>query len=252
MTEKKVQTKNKFGETLIGIETRPDTNLEKYPTIILVHGFGVSKEQKGMFDELAKQYAIAGFLTYRFDFSGVGESEGDFTETSLTKQSQDLESILEYVKNQMIVDISRIAIHAQSFGTCVVISLRPMVKTIILMGAIAHPKNMLSQYFASEYNPDGVSKFTRSDGTFTIVKPHFWKNLDEFNLPELMKKIDSPKLFIHAELDETIPRSEMETLYNMSQGIKEKVIISGANHKMMPGVEKMHIIAVDWLTTYLV
>src|SRR3990167_7129130 len=112
---KKVQTENNAGETLVGLENKPEEDRNKYPTVILVHGFGATKEEDGMFDDIAENLADNGILVYRFDFSGRGESEGDYANTSLTKQRDDLKSILDFVKSQPKVDSSRIGILGQSF-----------------------------------------------------------------------------------------------------------------------------------------
>ncbi|MCM8788838.1 MAG: alpha/beta hydrolase [Candidatus Omnitrophica bacterium] len=49
----------------------------KYHAVILVHGFGGTKEESGMFDDIAKKASEIDCLVYRFDFSGCGESEGE-------------------------------------------------------------------------------------------------------------------------------------------------------------------------------
>ena len=85
MKETKISISNGFNEKLAGIETSPSIDREIYSTVILVHGFGVTKEESGMFDNIAKNLSEAGFLAYRFDFSGCGESEGNYTETSLSR-----------------------------------------------------------------------------------------------------------------------------------------------------------------------
>ncbi len=85
MRETKVSILNEYNEKLVGIETVPSINKEKYPTVILAHGFGVTKEEYGMFDNFAKNLSEAGILVFRFDFSGCGESDGDYSETSLSK-----------------------------------------------------------------------------------------------------------------------------------------------------------------------
>lgn len=48
MKEIKVSTLNENNEKLVGIETTPDIEKDKYPTVLLVHGFGVTKEEGGM------------------------------------------------------------------------------------------------------------------------------------------------------------------------------------------------------------
>jgi len=254
MKENKVEVLNKFGEKLIGLETTPSVQKDKYPAIILVHGFGVEKEEGGMFDRLAE--VLSGkeleALVYRFDFSGCGESEGDYSETSLSKLKSDLFDILNFVKSQSKVDISRIGILGQSFGTSTLVSLEPDVKCIIMMGSIAHPNKLFENKLKWEkLDMDGISIKKKSSGKLIKIGPQFWKDFDNYNLLESIRKIDCPILFIHGSKDEKIPLSEMEEYYQNANGIKEKIILEEANHSLKPCREDMHKIVVDWFKKYL-
>lgn len=253
MKETKVSILNEFNEKLVGIETAPSIEKEKYPTVVLVHGFGVTKEELGMFDELAEKLAKAEFLVYRFDFSGRGESGGDYSDTSLSKQKSDLSKILMFVKSQSKVDALRIGILAQSFGTSVTVALMPKVNTIILMGSMAHPKKICGTLPKWEkLDQNGFSKKIKSTGEVIIIGPQFWKDFDGYDLLEFVKKIDCPILFIHGSKDNRVPLSEMEEYFKNANEPKEKKIIEGADHGLMPHREKMYKIAVDWFKKYLV
>ena len=59
---------------LCGILTRPTKNTDK--CIVLCHGITVDKDEGGIFTELARKLAEAGFTVFRFDFRGHEESEG--------------------------------------------------------------------------------------------------------------------------------------------------------------------------------
>lgn len=252
MNETKVSILNENNEKLVGIETAPSIEKEKYPTVILAHGFGVTKEESGMFDNIAQNLSEAGILVFRFDFSGCGESEGDYSETSLSKLKSDLSKILEFVKLQPKVDTSRIGILGQSFGTATTITLEPNVECLIMMGSVAHPKETLIELFGDGYNPNGISTRKKSNGTITKVKPQFWKDFDNHYLLESINKIHSPILFIHGEKDYKVPLSEMEAYFNNANEPKEKIIIEGADHGLRPHRDKMYEIVVDWFKKYLV
>lgn len=251
MKEIKITVTNEFGEKLVGLEATPLIEEEKYPAVVLVHGFGVTKEESGMFDNLAKKLSESGFLVYRFDFSGCGESEGDYSETSLTKLKSDLSSILEFVQSQPQVDSSRIGILGQSFGTATTITLKPRVKCLIMTGSVSGPKESLIRLFGDGYNPDGISSRSRSNGRITRVKPQFWQDFDNHNLLKSIKEIHCPILFIHGSEDDKCPISEMEAYFENANEPKEKVIIEGADHGMRPYREKMYQIVVNWFKKHL-
>ena len=252
MNETKVSVLNKYNEKLAGIETTPSSEKENYSTIILVHGFGVTKEEYGMFDYLAKNLSEAGFLVFRFDFSGRGESEGDYTRTSLSKQKSDLEKIISFVKSHKLVDKRNIGIVAQSFGTCVTVALKPKVNAIILMGSIAHPKKILGMEWKWEkLDQSGISIKTKSNGEIIRIGPQFWKDFDKYDLLKSVKKINCPILFIHGSKDERVPIYEMEAYFESVYDPKEKIIIKGADHGFVPHRDKMYRIVIDWFKNYL-
>ncbi len=249
MKETKVSVQNTHGERLVGIETLPGNGQGKYPAIILVHGFHVTKEEGGMFDELAGHLASADFFVYRFDFSGCGESDGNYSETSLSKLRDDLKSIVEFVKSQDKVEW--VGIHAQSFGTPATVALTPELKALILMGSLSHPKEILSALFDKGYNPHGISERKRSRGRITKVKPQFWKDFENHALLESIQHISCPILFIHGENDTTVPLSEMESYFEAAHEPKEKLILKGADHGLRPKRKEMYQASVDWFTRFI-
>ncbi|MBI4092094.1 MAG: alpha/beta hydrolase [Candidatus Levybacteria bacterium] len=244
--EHKVKIKNRFREALIGVEVLPEEKRGKYPVVIMVHGFAYYKEEDGIFVEIGERLAEIGIASYRFDFSGCGESEGDYSDTTLTKLRDDLETILEYVKLRPSTDTNRIGILAQSFGTTTTIALAPQVNGIILMGSFMNGKKVLADLFGEGYNPEERSVRVDSDGSKTEMDPPFWKDFDNHDMKALLKRINCPLLLIHGSLDDHVPLSEMEEIYANANEPKEKVIIDGAYHSLEPKREEVYRKVVDW------
>ncbi len=253
MQEKKVFLFNTEKEKLVGIKTLPVNAEGKLPTVLLVHGFGVDKHEYGLFDGLAKQLAEAGFAVYRFDFTGRGESQGNYSKITLTKLKSDLSKILEFVQSQPNVDTNRIGILAQSFGTAVVAALAPKVNAIVLMGSIARPKEIMGVPMKwKKLDQSGIStKVKETSGEVITIGSQFWSDFDNYNLLESIKKIHCPILFIHGSKDNRIPLSEMEAYFQNANEPKEKIIIQGAEHGMEPKREEMYKIAVEWFGKHL-
>lgn len=70
--------------------------------IIMVHGY-FSATRNGpqrLFIELANQLASLGFTVYRFDLSGMGESEGDIKKITFQKHVEDLDAIVDFVQRE--------------------------------------------------------------------------------------------------------------------------------------------------------
>ncbi len=252
MITEKVSVLNSRGEKLIGLCEYPKIEEIKFATVILVHGFGVTKEEytvkekPGMFDLLARELVQAGFCVYRFDFSGRGESEGDYSDTSLTKQKNELATILDFVKSQEKVDVSRLGIVGQSFGTAVTVALQPDVKALVLMGSIANVLDIASMLKKWKVlDKEGISIKVKSNGEEIKVKPHYWKDLEQYELLSSMKKITCPILFIHGSLDSRVPLSEMEAYTKVAKDYRVK-ILEGAGHSLEPKREEMYKEITTW------
>lgn len=246
-----VRLRNKEGEYLRGDITFPENPQEKNPAILLVHGFGVERNESGLFSDIASELSNIGYLVFKFDFSGCGDSEGDYIETSLSKLKSDLETMLDFVKKHPLVDKDKIGILAQSFGTSVTVALKPNVKAMVLMGSIAHPYKMAKSLFKGDFNPNGVSSLKRSNGKVTRVKPHFWQDLKDYDLIKNIKEISQPILFIHGEKDKKVPLSEMWAFYHSKRGAKETDIEKGVDHGLKPKRKGVYLLVENWFNRYL-
>jgi hypothetical protein len=246
LRQNKISITNNDGEKLVGLCSYPKSKKEKYKAIILAHGFGVTKYESGMFDQINNALNKNDYLVFRFDFSGCGESEGDYSETSLTKLKEDLNSIISYVKSNPEVDKENVGILAQSFGTATTLALMPDVKSIAFTGSIAHPKKIMSQLFEENYNPEGVSRRMSSSGKETLMKSQFWSDADNYNFLENVRKIKADTIFIHGEKDDKVPVSESEELYSQANEPKELKIIKGADHSFWEQRKELLSEIIEW------
>ncbi len=252
MTETKVAILNQYNEKLIGILSAPSIKQEKYATVILAHGFGANKDESGLFSDIAKNLSKIGILVFRFDFSGCGESEGDYSETSLSKLKSDLSSVIDFVQSHPKVDTDRIGILGQSFSTSTTITLEPKVKCLVMMGATPYPKEALIKLFGEGYNPNSLSIRTKPSRTVTKIESQFWKDFDNHKLIKSIQNIYCPILFIHGEKDDKVAISEMEEYFENANEPKEKIIIEGADHGLQPHRDKAYKVIMDWCSRYLI
>ena len=255
MKENKTEIFNEFREKLRGLEDMPEAVLDKYPAVILVHGFGVEKTEGGMFDDVAKGLTQNNFLVYRFDFSGCGESEGDYSKTSLTKLIKDLRYIIDFVKKQPKVDANKLALVGMSFGTNVAVGLNaPEIKSYVLLGSVANPyevlKNLFKQY---TFNPEGESFRITSEGKNVKMGPQFWKDLSNYNIPKSISEIYKPICIIHGEKDSAAPLEKAKIFYENANEPKKLVVVKNSDHGFYQPNERSEMVKelTDWFKKYL-
>lgn len=220
------------------IEALPEEGpKETLPIVILCHGFAYYKEEDGIFTSLAERLTGLGYAVYYFDFSGCGESEGDYEQTSLTKLVGDLKTILNEVCSYDYTDENDVSLVGQSFGTTVSIATQlTNIKRMALCGAFFNPYTLIAKLF-TEFNETGVSRRVRDDGRITTVGPQFWKDLEKYELEKLVANFDCPILFVHGEKDNIVPPENVRPLLQNAKDSK-LFIVADSDHGLQPNREQ--------------
>ena len=201
--------------------------------VLMAHGIRDNKDEKGNFKMLADKLDILNVDNLRFDFRGHGESEGEFVDMTISKEVQDLESVLKFVES---MNYKQIILLGASFGGCISSYIDyekyPKVKALILWypALVLGEVNLLTQ----EEIDEGMEKGWVNVWNFSKTKLFkFGKSLireiEEDNSYDLMAKIKLPKIFIHGSTDENVP---VKTIINVAKDSpnSELVIIDGAVH----------------------
>ncbi len=108
---KKVSFKTSDNFTLCGIWHMPKTETKK--VIILAHGLSVTKDEDGIFTELAEILMQAHIAVFRFDFRGHGESGGKSVDMTIAGELLDLHAAVHEVGKQ---DFESVGLLGASFG----------------------------------------------------------------------------------------------------------------------------------------
>lgn len=235
MNKRKFEIINKANEKLICIEVLPPNSTGKqFPVVILCHGYGYFKEEDGIFTEIAQRLSKAGYAVYYFDFSGCGESEGDYSQTTLTKLVGDLKSVVKSVAAYDYIDENELSLISHSYGSNVVIAAQILgVKRIAMSGSFANAFQVLSNLF-NDFNENGISTRDSTNKRARTIGPQFWKNIKSYDIPALIKNFDCPILFIHGKLDKIVPIENMQPLFEATTNPIGPIILQKSDHDLSP------------------
>ncbi len=105
------------GQKIFGILHHPAEGMGPFPTILCCHGFAGNKVGKHRFYvDFASTMAKKGFVVFRFDFRGSGDSEGTLQEMTLSGEVSDAITALNYLMTVACVDQERIGFLGRSMG----------------------------------------------------------------------------------------------------------------------------------------
>ena len=156
-------------------------------TVIFVHGFGVMKDARGMFTDIADSLSDSGIHCVLVDLN-VKDAGGNIQLSPFSKQVKILSEACEENKSEETYLIA----HSQGCVVSVLANLPDITQTIFLAPSTDNNAEKTISYFKK--NPlttidlSGTSRLARRDGTFTLVPKEYWDEREQIDIPTLYKK----------------------------------------------------------------
>jgi uncharacterized protein len=235
-----------IGQQLVGMVHVP-AQARPLPAVVMYHGFtGHHIESHLLFVKMARALAKAGIGSLRFDFRGSGNSEGKFSDMTVSGQIDDAMVALDFLSTQSWVDDERIGILGLSLGggiAAVVSGRDDRVKATVLLSAVARPYDD----FAHLPPVDPVEEELSAMWTGS----QFLEDLENFTPLEEIVKRKSAIMVVHGTDDTVLPCSRAEDYHKvlLANNIPHKVmIVPQADHTYSKKVHEDRVIkaSVNW------
>ena len=226
--ESKITFKNSRGLILYGILSNP-TGIKEKPVIILAHGHSSNKKTKS-FTLLNQLLQEKGFSTFRFDFSGHGESEGKFEDTTVSVAANDIISAIQYLKSQ---GYTKIGLVGSSFGGIASIIAASKSKDLFVLVLKSPVSNYADLIFwrgisTEDWKRKGYRDYSTKKGMLKL-NYSFYEDAQILNGYVAGKKITVPTLIVHGNSDQDVPVEQSIALAKVIYESKLH-IIEGADH----------------------
>lgn len=197
------------GQKIFGIFHRP-CNPGSYPTVLMCHGLAGHKTGKfRIYVKLAEQLSLHGIASLRFDFRGSGDSEGHFSDTTLSSEVSDALVALKYLRSRSDVNPSKIGIFGRSVGGAVALMTARKsapIKTIAIWAPLYDGEQWQEHWkllHGAEISEELRYEKMKVNGQVPGVK--FFDELFAMNMAENLDHLKNiPMLHIHGELDNII------------------------------------------------
>lgn len=191
------------GATLAGVLHEPAG--EARGAILLAHCFTCGKDLSTT-TRLARGLSGEGYAVLRFDFTGLGESGGDFSATTLATSVADLRCALGVLDHH-----GPIGVIGHSYGGAAAIlaaATTPAVRSVAVLGAPSDPSD-LERLLVER---DGRHTITVNRREFAL-DPGFVAELQRADLDAALAALGRPLLVVHAADDEVVPFAQGEALF---------------------------------------
>ena len=197
--------------------------------VLFAHCFTCGKDFIAA-SHISKALVNLGFSVFRFDFTGLGNSDGDFANTNFSSNVEDLVAAADYLKANYQAPSVLIG---HSLGGAAVLKAAaqiPDAKAVVTIAAPAdasHIKNLL-QCDLDTIDQHGEADVSLGGRVFKIKKQFIddLKSHDTKHISELNKAL----LVMHSPVDNTVSINEAEKIYVAAKHPKSFVSLDHANH----------------------
>ncbi len=229
MSLEKVTFYNKEGHNLVGRIELP-ANKSPHNFVIFAHCFTCNKNLTAV-RNIGKAFTSNGFGVLRFDFTGLGESEGDFADSNFSGNVEDLVAAARFLEENYSAPTLLVG---HSLGGAAVIFAAERINSIQVLATIGAPSDPshvqhLLRSGLQEIEATGKATVNLSGRDFTIKK-QFLEDLRSKSLPETVKKLRKPLLILHSPQDDTVGIKNAEQIYVAAHHPKSFVSLDGADH----------------------
>ncbi len=252
MNLQKITFRNKDGHELVG---RLEFPLDQHPHnfVLFAHCFTCNKNLLAV-KNIGKALISNGFAVLRFDFTGLGESEGDFADTNFSGNVEDLIAAADYLKEHHKAPTLLIG-HSLG-GSAVIFAASEMasVKAVATIGAPSNPVHVkhLLKSSIEEIKANGMATVNIGGRDFTIKK-QFLDDIESKSLAEIAKQLRKPLLIMHSPQDTTVGIINAEEIYVAAHHPKSFVSLDGADHLLSDKKDSAYVgkIIAEWAQRYL-
>ncbi len=199
-------------------------------TALFAHCFTCSKDIPAA-RRISARLAAMGIAVLRFDFTGLGHSEGEFANTTFTSNVEDLIAAAHYLVGR---DMAPALLIGHSLGGAAVLRARagiPSVKAVVTLGAPADPGHV-SHHFEQalpEIEQEGSAEVSLGGRPFRIGKA-FVDDISEAALNPSVADLKAALLILHAPRDETVSIDNASALFLAAKHPKSFVTLDNADH----------------------
>lgn len=248
----RIEFEGALGDRLAARLELPATRPVAYA--IFAHCFSCSKDIFAA-TRISRRLAQLGLAVLRFDFTGLGQSDGDFANTNFSSNIQDLIAAGQFLEAEYEAPSLLIG---HSLGGAAVIAAAldmPSVKAVATVGAPADAEHVQCQFSGDveTIERDGEAEVSLAGRPFTIKK-QFLDDIRGRTLEDAVAALRRPLLIAHSPVDETVSVENASRLFLAAKHPKSFVSLDDADHLLRGDVPARHAadMIAAWAARYVV
>lgn len=235
---------------LAGLLETPEQEIRAY--VLFAHCFTCGKDVAAA-SRISRFLVQHGFAVFRFDFTGLGNSDGDFANTNFSSNAEDLLSAASFLEQNY--EAPQLLI-GHSLGGAAVLAMAsqlPKVKGVVTIGAPYEASHVIHNFDAhlEKIEQSGSAKVSLGSREFTIKKQF----LDDLRnqTTEHIQHLNKALLVLHSPIDLTVDISDAEKIYKAAKHPKSFVSLDTADHLLSKSIDSEYVAQTisGWASRYI-
>lgn len=227
MKSTKLKIQNRKGITLHAHLELPANQKPNYYAIF-AHCFTCSSSLSAV-RHVSRALTQDGFAVLRFDFTGLGRSEGEFTDSHFSANVDDLLDVHAYMAEHY--DAPSLVVGHSLGGAAVLVAASKLdsVKAVATVGAPATVSHV-THLFSHQIEDGKGDVEVNIGGRPFVINEDFVAEFGKTDLPEIVKNLRKPLLIMHSPFDKIVGVENAQQLYHNAHHPKSFVTLDNADH----------------------
>ena len=252
MLKKELNIVNRNGETLAAHLNIP-LNGEINNVAVFAHCFTCSSSL-AVVKNISNELTSNGISVLNFDFTGLGRSEGEFSDTNFSNNISDIEDVNNFLIENYVAPTIMIGHSLGGAAAIIASSKLENIQAVVSISAPSFVKHV-TKLFNSDVetiNQKGFSQLSIGGRPFTIKK-QFLDDLEMHNLEDEVKLLRKPLLIMHSPQDNIVGIENAANLYHKAYHPKSFISLDGADHLLTNKDDAFYVANVigSWIKRYV-
>jgi esterase/lipase len=236
---------------------RLDARLELPPDnpkafIIFSHCFTCTKDIITVYRS-SRILAQHGYAVLRFDFSGLGDSEGDFANCNFSTTVDDLHAAIQFLTENYTAPTILIGHSLGGTTSLAAAADAACIKQVVTIASPSQPSHVLHHFeHALTMLEQHIPSSFEVAGKFYDINPQFVADVRQWDMQKTLAKLNKPVLILNVENDELVSEENSREIKQWVKGETTLINLHNTDHLLSDKQSNACVInqIIDWLNNF--
>lgn len=220
---------------------------------LFAHCFTCSKDLRAV-RRIAAELAREGIAVLRFDFTGLGSSEGEFASTNFSSNIADLRAAADFLRRHYAAPALLIGHSLGGAAMLAVAGSIPEARAVVTIGAPSDSHNVLRQFGTSveAIERNGEAEVDLAGRKF-VIRKQFIDDVRAQSITDAIATLKKALLVMHSPRDATVGIEHATRIFQAARHPKSFVSLDTADHLLTRAADADYAARViaAWVTRYV-